>query len=397
MTSSILRFAPARALFAAQLISLCGDLLAVFAVFSVVSFGLHANAAQVTAVMIAYLLPQIFMGALAGAFVDRWNVKLTMIVSDIARAFFAVALVYSSSLVEICTLMALLSAISSFFLPAQTILLRTIIPPASLMAANGLMMHILQFTQIAIPGLAGLLTGRTGASTCFWLDALSFLFSAAAITTIPGVPTPRIADTGISSIVTGMKAGAHYLLTHRSLVFTILAMAAGGFAASCWTALTPTYVRDILHGAAGLFGLLGTLVGLGTVLGTLALARLEKHLPKERLITTGLFGVTAGILILGVSGNTWLAASAALIAGIGVALIVTPAQTLLQIQTPVEMLGRVFGVLRSVLSLVQIAGLLLAGSIAAAIGIRPSLLTIALVAALLAAAQPYSFSRSTRR
>src|SRR5712671_6515459 len=78
---------------AAQLVSMSGDFAAIFAVFSVVSFQLHGTAAEVSGIMIAYMLPQVLVGAVAGVFIDRWNVKTTMIASDLLRAALVVCLV----------------------------------------------------------------------------------------------------------------------------------------------------------------------------------------------------------------------------------------------------------------------------------------------------------------
>jgi DHA3 family macrolide efflux protein-like MFS transporter len=403
----ILGSVPLRRLTAAQLVSMAGDFLAIFAVFSVVSFELHGTAAQVTGIMIAYMLPQAFAGPLAGVFVDRRDVKTTMITSDLVRAGLVACLVYSSSIWQIYGVMILLSAISAFFMPAQTITIRTIVPVNGLMAANALMMLVMQLTQIVTPGVAGLLVNHAGAATCFWLDSASFLFSAAMVF---GIPIPRKSVPSVkavSSVVADVTRGGRYIFSHRVLAFTVLAMAAGGFAVSFYNALMPIYVRDVLRGSAELYGVLGTLVGVGTIIGAQGMTRLGKFISNERLVPGGLFGVALGILLLAIGDRTSPAVIATLGMGFGVALVIVPAQTLMQAETPVEMLGRVSGSVRSVLALVQIAGLVLSGSIAQAIGIRGSWLAVSVLLALFASAglgvlngrgrSLYSFSRSTLR
>jgi predicted MFS family arabinose efflux permease len=163
-------------------------------------------------------------------------------------------------------------------------------------------------------------------------------------------------------------------------------MAAGGFAISCYTALSAVYVRDILHRTTGLFGVLGTLIGVGMILGTQGITRGGKLMSKEQLIMLGLCGIAFGILILAVFANIPLAVVATLGMGFGVAMVIIPAQTLMQAETPTEMLGRVSGSLRSVLALVQIAGLVLSGSIAQAVGIRNSYFAISVLLMLIASA-----------
>ena len=99
---------PLRKLTIAQsIVSMFGD-LAISAVFSVVSFQLHGDVAQVSGIMIAYMLPQAFVGPLAGVFLDRWNVKTSMVVSDLLRAVLVVCLVYSSRIWQFYGVMILL-------------------------------------------------------------------------------------------------------------------------------------------------------------------------------------------------------------------------------------------------------------------------------------------------
>src|SRR5437762_5726870 len=70
----------------AQLVSLFGDFLALFAVLSVVTYRMHGTPTQVTGVSIAYMLPLAVLGPLSGVFVDRWPVKPTLVASDLIRA-----------------------------------------------------------------------------------------------------------------------------------------------------------------------------------------------------------------------------------------------------------------------------------------------------------------------
>src|SRR5579864_4180732 len=90
----VLRDRSIRRLCLAQLVSIFGDFLAIFAVFSLVTFQLHGTATQVSMILVAYLLPLAFVSPLAGVFVDRWNVKWTMITSDVVRGFLVLALLF---------------------------------------------------------------------------------------------------------------------------------------------------------------------------------------------------------------------------------------------------------------------------------------------------------------
>src|SRR6185503_18052787 len=166
----VLKLKPVRRLWAAQVVSVFGDFLAIFAVLSYVSFNLHATAAEVTGISVAFMIPFALIGPVAGVFVDRWNVKRTMIASDLIRAALALGLVFSASIGQIYVILFLLSAVSAFFVPAQTVTLRTIVPPQGLLAANSLVQQAFQIMRIFSPALAGAMVGWFGAGSCYYVD-----------------------------------------------------------------------------------------------------------------------------------------------------------------------------------------------------------------------------------
>ena len=117
----VLQLKPVRRLWLAQIVSVFGDFLAIFAVISYVSFTLRASAAQVTLIIVSFMVPFAFIGPVAGVFVDRWNVKRTMIASDLIRAVLALGLVFTGTLFQVYAILFLLSAVSAFFMPARCV------------------------------------------------------------------------------------------------------------------------------------------------------------------------------------------------------------------------------------------------------------------------------------
>lgn len=391
----VLAITPFRRLAFAQMVSTFGDFLAIFAIFSIVSFHLHGSPAQVAGIMIAYMLPAAFVSPAAGVFVDRWNVKRTMIASDLIRSVLILILVRSTALWTIYGTLIALSSISSFFIPATSIGVRSIVPEHGLMSANALNMQVMQLTQIITPGVAALLVKWLGEKSCFWLDSGSFVFSAAMVSSIAiGRAAPH-AKKALSTVSADMMAGLRFIVTHATLGFIILSMGAGLFAIRCYSALIAVYVRDILHQSTSLFGTVSMLVGIGMIIGTQALTRMAKTMSKEKMMVRGLFVVAFGILTLAIFGNIPVTVTATLAMGFGVAMIIIPAQTLMQGQTPIEMLGRVTSTLMSVLSFSQVAGLALSGSIAQVVGIRNSYYATSALLALIAAAGWRVVSRRT--
>src|SRR5215217_1610251 len=135
----VLRIDVMRRVWFAQVISLFGDFLALFAVIAVVSFRMNGTPAQVTGIQIAYMLPIVFIGPIAGVFVDRWPLKPTLVASDLIRAVLAVLLIATTQVWQVYIVLGALSCVSAFFGPAQTVTIRTHVPPTGLVASNALM------------------------------------------------------------------------------------------------------------------------------------------------------------------------------------------------------------------------------------------------------------------
>src|SRR2546430_11642270 len=127
------------------------------------------------------MLPLVFMGPIAGVFVDRWPLKPTLIASDLIRAVLALLLIYSASIWNVYVVLAALSCVSAFFGPAQTVTIRTHVPAEGLISANALMQIAFIGSRIVGPAAAGMLAGQFGPYGCDSRDELSLVGSASRI------------------------------------------------------------------------------------------------------------------------------------------------------------------------------------------------------------------------
>ncbi|HTS25576.1 MAG TPA: MFS transporter [Bryobacteraceae bacterium] len=368
----VLKIRSIRRLWIAQLVSIFGDFLAVFAVFSVVTFQLHGTATQVSVILAAYLLPMAVISPFAGVFVDKWNVKWTMIASDLIRGVLVLALLFGQhDLWTIYGIFCALSTVSTFFMPAQSVAVRALAPAAGLLAVNALMSQAVQGSQIISPSVAGLLVQTIGANSCFLFDSFSFFFSAAMVGTLV-IERQRTAGApaAAGSLVASMREGFRFIFTHGAISFVMIAMTAGMFAVRCFGALLSVYVRDVLGSTEVLFGVLNTLIGLGMIVGTQSLHRFARHIPQQYLVIYGLSGMGLAVLVTAVFGKVASTAVGMMGLGFFAAFIMVTAQTLIQRETPHELLGRVSSSLMSVLAVSQVVAMFVAGPVAQRAGIR---------------------------
>ncbi|MCC6862781.1 MAG: MFS transporter [Bryobacterales bacterium] len=355
-----------RRLWIAAIVSVFGDLLAIFAIIAVVTFRLHGTAGDVAMVMVSFMAPFAIVSPFAGVFVDRWNVRYTMIASDLIRGVLVLALLVVRDLHLIYAILFAMSVVSSFFIPAQQVAVRAITPAAGLMAVNGLMSQAQQGSLIIAPAVAGEFVHLAGANACFLYDSFSFFLSAALVMTLE---IDREGTGERAAVLDSMRQGFRFIFTHSTISFVILCMTAGMFAMRCFGALLSIYVRDVLHSTAAAFGVLNTLIGAGMIAGTQLLTRFARHIPERKLVVYGVGGMGVAVWVTAAFGSIGSTAAGMLGLGFCAAAIFITATTLIQHETPQELLGRVMSCLMALLSGSQVLSMLAAGPLAGKIGI----------------------------
>jgi len=398
----VLRQKPFRRLWLAQFVSIFGDFLALFGIISMITFRLHGTAVQVTAVILAYALPTAIIAPPAGVLVDHWNVKRVMIASDLIRGLLVVLLLFATDIRQICAIFATLAIVSCFFGPAQSVTLRTLVPKEGLLAANALMSQAFYTVRLLSPALAGALVAWLTEKSCFYLDSLSFFFSAAMLSTLVIVRPKSDREKTLRALTNDFLAGNKFIFTHTGLAFVFTAMALAMFVLSSFSPLISIYVRDSLladsvifrfvssiigdpvRAGSFIFGILSSMVGVGLILGTQSVNRLARNMPKTIVVLGGLLGLGMGAAFLGVFHNIPMAAASTLTMGFAISFVIVPAQTLSQQETPHDMMGRVSSSFMSLIAFSQALGLLLSGYLAQTLGIRRLFMASAMVLALLA-------------
>ena len=377
----VLRIPLMRRLWYAQIVSVFGDFLALFAVIIVMTFNLHANAQQITGVQIAYMLPIAVLGVLSGVFVDRWPVKTTLVSSDLIRAALCLGLFFVHSVWGFYLVLAAISIVSSFFSPAQGVALRSAVPHHGLGSSQALMQQVMMGMRIVGGPIATGLVSALGPRFCYGVDSISFVASATLIATLaisiptaaPGAHAASAIEeelSGLRRIGRDMKQGISFIVHHAAVFFVIMSLAAGMFVIGCFGPLIAVYVRDNLHGTKGTFGLTSPMIPLGMVLGMNLIVKLSKSKKAATLVYYGLGGIGVGTLLLALFPHLYATIPGLFIIGFSAAAIIVPAQTLIAQETPPAMMGRVGSTVMSAIFSAQILGLILSGVLTEHISVR---------------------------
>jgi len=386
----VLRITVMRRLWYAQIVSNFGDFLALFAVIGFLTFKLHATPRQVTGVQISYLVPIAILGILAGVFVDRWPLKRTLVSSDVIRGLLCLLLLISSQIWHFYLILALISVVSSFFGPAQGVVIREAVPMHGLRSSNALMQQVMFMMRIIGPAAAGALVGLFGWNSCYILDSVSFFASASFISSLAIQRSAQLhkhtiaEDKGaVAKVWHDMQQGMSFIVHHAALLFVILAMSAGMFVIGCFGPLIAIYVRDTVHAGNSIYAWASGMIGGGMFAGVNLLNTFGKKIRNTVLVYSGLLGISLGLLVLFSLTLIWSTLLGDFIIGCSVAAIIIPAQTLMQQETPPALMGRVGSTFMSSVFTAQILGLLLSGALAQFTSVRNVFAICAAMMALL--------------
>jgi DHA3 family macrolide efflux protein-like MFS transporter len=343
------------------------------------------------------------MGPLAGVFVDRWPLKQTLVSSDVLRACLTLSLLFATHLWHFYLILALISIVSGFFGPAQQCTIRTSVPPEGMMATSAVMQQAIFLVRVIAPAIAGLLVASFGAVSCYLIDTVSFLGSALLIgsaTILRRAPMPQetAEDTarGVRKVWLDMRVGFDFIVHRRAILFVILALAAAVFTLGCFAPLIAIYVRECLHGTTRSFGIISSMIGVGILVGFFLVQQLAKRFTNEVLVFGGLMGMAAGLLLLTAIPQIACSVLAAFSIGLSVAGILLPAQTLMQHETPEELLGRVSSTGMSIVFGAQVLGLFLSGLLTRYVGVRQVFLLSAVFLLALVMLGKLSLRRATQ-
>jgi MFS family permease len=301
------------ALWLGQTISFVGDYFYLLAIPIMVE-RLTGSALQVGLAVIFSALPMLLLGPVAGVFVDRWDRKRTMIVSDLLRGLLVLAClaVQGPDQVWIYYVVGfLMSCVSRFFFPAQNAMLPLIVGDKDdLLAANGLMQIVQTAGFLIGPALAGFSIGLWGAQVAFLVDSVTYFISAAAITTIAAPRTVAVRpptggqaslDKSVSAVWSEMREGIVYLFGNRTMVGVLLCLSVVQLGIGAIHVIwVPFMQRTFGVGAEGL-GAVDAAQGVGMALGAVVMGFLAARFAKKNLAGWSITFIGAMIALVGLA------------------------------------------------------------------------------------------------
>ncbi len=371
---------PIWALFTANAISMVGNVLAGVAIpwFVLQTTG---SAAKTGIVGFFEVLPVVLGGFLGGAIVDRLGYKRTSIIADIASslAVVLIPLLYVTIGLQFWELMLLVFLGGLLDSPGSTAR-SALVPELADLAgmplerATALSQVIERSSRLVGAPLAGVLIALIGTANVLWLDAASFIVSAAIVWVVIQVPRLRPAEPGPKRYWDDLLNGLKYVRAQQLIFALLIVVMITNFIDAAFSGvILPVYVKQVFDNALDL-GLILAAYGGGAVVGALIFSAVGHRLPRFLTFVATFALVSLPFFVFAFYPPLAVLLTAAGLAGVFAGPINPIIETALYERIPGDMRGRVLGTIQAWAWVMMPLGMLLGGTLTEAFGVRASMI-----------------------
>jgi MFS family permease len=319
--------------------------------------------------LIADFLPAIAIGLLLGALLDRRSRRQLMIVADLVRFGVFCVLPFTTEPWQIVVLAGIAGFATGFFRPAVYAGLPNLVADSDLPSANSLLQSVENLALTLGPLAGGVLVAASGPDAAYWINAGTFLVSAALLVRIPqtllqDVPAPS------EGHLRDLAAGFALVRRSRALATVLVAWGAAMFAVAGVNVAEVALAKDAFDAGDFGYGLMLAATGFGLVLGSLYAAS-----AIDRRGIGAVYGASLGLLAFGygcaaISPDVWIASMSLVLSGGGNGAALVCNALLVQRGVPDRLRGRAFTLLMSSNFAVLGIGMFVAGPATDALGPR---------------------------
>jgi predicted MFS family arabinose efflux permease len=375
-----------RQLWLGQVVSQMGDWFDTIALYTII-LNLTGSGRHIGLLMVARFVPSFVFGSLSGVVADRFNRRTIMIVSDLLRAVVVLGFLFvrrADQLWIIYFLTVLQLAFSTFFEPAKTAVIPSIVSDRELVAANAISSVTWSAMLTLGAAIGGVVTGLFGTDVSFILDGMSFLLSAALIASvrIPKRP-PRQKQKltmnralGITETIEGIR----YVKKRPRVLALLLVKPAWGMGGGILTLLAVfgEKIFPVGHSAATGIGVLFAARGIGTAVGPIVARRIAGEGKKRMQFSIGIAFLIGGVFYMAFGASTSFVVALIVlgIAHTGGSILWVFSTVLLQRGVEDNFRGRVFAAELALLTLTMAVSNYTTGALLDPIGLSPRVVSI---------------------
>ena len=261
---------------------------------------------------------------------------------------------------HLLVLSLLLGIVNSLDMPLRQSFVVELVGKEDLMNALALNSTVFNLSRIIGPAIAGVVMVYAGVAACFLVNALSFAAVLVSLFFIKPMAVKRIAK---QKVLKNIGEGLNYIRKNNILVMTLLVIAVVATFAPNFNVLVPVFSTEILKQKETGYGLLMSLLGVGSLFGALLIAMISKTGPKRSILFIFPIIVAAGLIIVGCTRVYALTGITLALTGFFFVSVSSNANTMMQLNTDDAYRGRVMSVYSMIFSGSTPLGNLYAGGV----------------------------------
>jgi DHA3 family macrolide efflux protein-like MFS transporter len=331
------------------------------------------------------MLPLIVLSPIAGVFIDKWNRKYVILIADSMQAlitfFLILIFLFGTENVMIVILINSFRGVcQAFHFPTVKAIMPIMIPKKNLSRMNAIDYGFNGLVQIAGPAVGAVLYSFFPISAILWADIITFFF---ALVPLLLIKIPKISQKNSEgekfTFFGDFREGLRGLKLVPGLVILVILISIVNFLGVPFGTLLPVFVRYINHGNQISYAFVVALMQIGMIIGA-TFATIKKDFKNRVLVITGCILISViGYFITALApiGFFIMIGIGGMIRAAMTPLINTNFLTIIQLHVPAEKQGKVMSIVVSLAWMVIPPGNLVAGTLAALIGIVPLYLTFA--------------------
>lgn len=353
----------------------------------------HSNTA-VSGAVLSFTVPAIIFGLIAGVYVDRWDKKKVLIITNIARAILMIAFIFFiKNLFMIYLLSIFVTILVQFFIPAETPMIPLVVKEKNLLSANALFGTAIFGSILAAYVISGPVLILLGSVKTLVVLAILLLIGAGFISLIDIKNNKKLKkDEKTPDIVRDIKHTLSLMSRTKEISRSIFLLALSQIMILIIATIAPGYANQILKIPIENFPFLfAAPAALGMVVGMILLIhRFHSHV-KEKLITSGIFLSGFAMLLLPYGSKVasrqfvltlnkslphfldinilHIMIFLAFILGLANSFVFVPANTILQEKTTDEVRGKIYGFLNSIIAAFSLVPIIIVGGLSDLIGV----------------------------
>lgn len=271
-------------LWSTQALSQLGSSMTNYALI-VWSYTAKGSALTTALLSVCSYAPYVIMSVFAGSLSDKWNKKITMLVSDTFAALCTISIfvLLKTDRLEIWHLYclnALNGLMNTVQQPASDVAITLLTPKKHYQKVSGLRSFSNALISILTPIIATAVLSFANLQTIIYIDLFTFVIAFISLTFFVKIPEYK-ADKNTDSFLTLTKSGLTYLKQNRGILDLILFLACINLIASIYNAAFPAMILSKENGGEIALGTVNTFIGVATLIGSIVASLMP--MPKSRV------------------------------------------------------------------------------------------------------------------